>query len=247
MTLGETIYKLRTKMNMSQEDLANAMEVSRQSISKWENDSSVPDLDRLKRLSLLFDISLDELVNGEPHPEQQPQTVIYAAPEKQPMPGHKLAGIILLISAAVVFVTFTIVGYFFGEVLLGLLAAIPLVLNGIVCMLCKKNTGFFCCWTNYTLVWLLHFTVSFNTVGDAAQAFSLFMLALLAGLVAWSLFKLYKGHFSAGRAAKVIWTVIFVLLLWLQIHITITSLTTKVYKEEHSYTEITTVLPDETE
>ena len=58
MSLGERICKLRTEKNLSQGDLADALEVSRQSISKWETNGSVPDLDKLVKLSELFDISL---------------------------------------------------------------------------------------------------------------------------------------------------------------------------------------------
>ena len=62
MTLGERIYKLRTEKEMSQGDLADALEVSRQSISKWETNGSVPELDKLVKLSEIFSVSLDELV-----------------------------------------------------------------------------------------------------------------------------------------------------------------------------------------
>ena len=65
MNLGENIYKYRTKQSMSQTDLANALDVSRQSVSKWENNSAVPDLDRIIKMSELFEISLDELVFGK--------------------------------------------------------------------------------------------------------------------------------------------------------------------------------------
>ena len=65
MNLGETIYKLRTDKQMSQGELAELLEVSRQSISKWENNSAVPELDKLIRLSEIFEVSLDELVKGE--------------------------------------------------------------------------------------------------------------------------------------------------------------------------------------
>lgn len=64
MNLGESIYRLRTACNMSQGDLADALDVSRQSVSKWENNMAVPDLDRLVKLSELFGITLDELVTG---------------------------------------------------------------------------------------------------------------------------------------------------------------------------------------
>ncbi len=46
MTLGEKIYKLRTKRGMSQEALGEALGVSRQSVSKWETDQSIPELDK---------------------------------------------------------------------------------------------------------------------------------------------------------------------------------------------------------
>ncbi len=64
MKLGENIYRLRTAKKLSQGDLAEQLEVSRQSVSKWENNVSVPDLDKLIRMSELFAVSLDTLVNG---------------------------------------------------------------------------------------------------------------------------------------------------------------------------------------
>lgn len=66
MQLGENIYQYRTAHNLSQGALADALEVSRQSVSKWENNSAVPELDKLLRMSALFNITLDELVHGRP-------------------------------------------------------------------------------------------------------------------------------------------------------------------------------------
>ena len=74
MSLGERICKLRSEKNLSQGDLADALEVSRQSISKWETNGSVPDLDKLIKLSELFDISLDELITGKEKAEQPAAT-----------------------------------------------------------------------------------------------------------------------------------------------------------------------------
>jgi len=54
MSLGEKIYKLRTEKNLSQGDLADRLEVSRQSVSKWENNNAVPDLDKIIALSEIF-------------------------------------------------------------------------------------------------------------------------------------------------------------------------------------------------
>ena len=66
MALHENIYRLRAARNMSQGDLAEALDVSRQSISKWENGTAVPELDRLIKMSQLFGLTLDQLVGDEP-------------------------------------------------------------------------------------------------------------------------------------------------------------------------------------
>ncbi len=65
VSLGERITFLRREKYWSQEELAMQMEVSRQSVSKWESDASVPELDKLIRLGEIFDVSLDYLLKGE--------------------------------------------------------------------------------------------------------------------------------------------------------------------------------------
>lgn len=62
MTLGEKIYKLRTKRGMSQEALGEALGVSRQSVSKWETDQSIPELDKIVAISEIFAVSTDYLL-----------------------------------------------------------------------------------------------------------------------------------------------------------------------------------------
>ena len=80
MTLGQNIARLRTQKNLSQGDLADALEVSRQSVSKWETDASIPELDKLLRLAELFGVTLDELVKGE---SAQPEAARGEAPDKE--------------------------------------------------------------------------------------------------------------------------------------------------------------------
>ena len=63
--LGERLYELRTKHEMSQGDLAEKLDVSRQTISKWENNMSIPELDKIISLSNVFDVTVDYLVKGE--------------------------------------------------------------------------------------------------------------------------------------------------------------------------------------
>lgn len=104
MTLGEKISKLRTTNKMSQGDLAEKLNVSRQSISKWETNASVPELDKLVQLSDLFGLSLDDLVRSDelgtdddreedvhPPPPQQAQIVI-----QHSLTTQKIVGFILL-------------------------------------------------------------------------------------------------------------------------------------------------------
>ena len=64
MDLGERLYQLRKARNLSQGEVADALGVSRQSVSKWENNTSVPELDKLVKLGELFGLTLDELVKG---------------------------------------------------------------------------------------------------------------------------------------------------------------------------------------
>ena len=62
MTIGEKITKLRTSMDISQEQLAEKISVSRQSISKWEMDQAYPQIEKILQLCELFNISTDELL-----------------------------------------------------------------------------------------------------------------------------------------------------------------------------------------
>jgi len=62
MALNEMICKVRTDANLSQEQFAAMFKVSRQSVQKWENGSSVPELSKIIEISKRFDISLDTLV-----------------------------------------------------------------------------------------------------------------------------------------------------------------------------------------
>ncbi|MBO5336983.1 MAG: helix-turn-helix transcriptional regulator [Lachnospiraceae bacterium] len=65
MELGKQIKKYRTEVKLSQEELANRVYVSRQTISNWENDKSYPDVNSLVLLSEIFQISLDKLIKGD--------------------------------------------------------------------------------------------------------------------------------------------------------------------------------------
>jgi len=170
MNLGEKVYELRTARNLSQGDVADALDVSRQSVSKWENNSAVPDLDKIIKLAELFEVSLDELVLNKskdvaqadkepeekdqateqaaaPHNPVQPQIII----QKAPASGRKIAGTILLCMAFLVVLVCTIIAGAEG-LLAGILFASPFILCGIICFTVTRHTGLWCAWAVYICV-----------------------------------------------------------------------------------------------
>lgn len=65
MEFHNKLYQLRKQKGLSQEELANRLNVSRQTVSKWEVGDSTPDMEKLVAISDLFEISLEKLVKGE--------------------------------------------------------------------------------------------------------------------------------------------------------------------------------------
>lgn len=63
MTLGEKLKQARKQAGLSQEQLAEKLSVSRSAVAKWETDAGIPDIDNLKILSQLLDVSIDYLVD----------------------------------------------------------------------------------------------------------------------------------------------------------------------------------------
>lgn len=65
MTLGQKLKEIRKRFGLSQEQLAEIMNVSRQAITKWENEGGSPDISNLQELSKIFGITVDYLLNDE--------------------------------------------------------------------------------------------------------------------------------------------------------------------------------------
>ena len=152
MTLGERIYNLRNERNMSQGDLADALGVSRQSISKWETNSAVPELDKLVKLGEYFGVSMDALILGEQQGTQvQPEQSTLAEHIETPArggPSRKTVGLILLCFGGLVILLFTLLGGF----LAGLLFSSPFLLCGVICLVFKRNVGLWCAWAVFFAV-----------------------------------------------------------------------------------------------
>ena len=65
MNLSDNLKRLRKENNLSQEELAEKLGVSRQSVSKWESNSAYPEMDKLIQISNMFNIGIDELLNKD--------------------------------------------------------------------------------------------------------------------------------------------------------------------------------------
>lgn len=94
---------------MSQEELAERLEVSRQTVSNWENDKAVLDAEKLAKLCKIFGVSADDMLNGEglPAPQEQEKT----APNKKS--GKRLVTIIFFAIVALTLIVIAAVGFIF--------------------------------------------------------------------------------------------------------------------------------------
>ena len=122
MEFNNKLYELRKQKGLSQEELANRLNVSRQTISKWEVGESTPDMEKLVAISDLFEVSLDELVKGEEPKLAEPseqivkselysdikEQVLTVDNKKKAKKGIKIAGIILGIFVLIDVISFVI-------------------------------------------------------------------------------------------------------------------------------------------
>ena len=109
MEFNNRLYELRKQKGLSQEELAGRLNVSRQTISKWEVGESAPDMDNLVSISELFGVSLDELVLDKTPEKEQPSVQVVRSElysdikehvltddnKKKAKKGLKIAGIAL--------------------------------------------------------------------------------------------------------------------------------------------------------
>ena len=112
MSFGENLTNLRRQKGWSQDDLANNLDLSRQAISKWENETSKPDIDNIKKISKIFSIKIDDLINNE-LPDDKAVTLDVKKEEKR----EKTITIIKLMIIAVIILYVISVIYKFASLL----------------------------------------------------------------------------------------------------------------------------------
>lgn len=85
MNIGKRILEIRQRKNITQEQLASDLAISRQAVSKWESGKAVPDIENLMYISNLYGVSLDELIKGD---EKVSQKIVADASAKK---WHRLS------------------------------------------------------------------------------------------------------------------------------------------------------------
>ena len=79
---GEYLKKLRTEKGLSQDALGEVLGISRQSVSKWEQGNSTPDIDNIGKLAEFYGVSIDSLVKGEAQEEEAENATAESEEEK---------------------------------------------------------------------------------------------------------------------------------------------------------------------
>ena len=83
MNLGNNLFQARKKAGLSQETVAEKLGVSRQTISKWETDETIPDIYQSKKMAKLYNLSLDELIEFDVDLKEIEQTIENTNEEKE--------------------------------------------------------------------------------------------------------------------------------------------------------------------
>ncbi len=187
MTLGENITALRTTHKLSQSELAEQLNVSRQSVSKWETDASIPELDKLIMMSDLFHITLDELVRADAVPNEPPcddeQSKVTYIVQPKARSSKQIIGYILL----TVGLLSLVLGCILSEVLL--IAGAFMILYGVICVVTKKYTGIWCGWVSVLLLCLpsvmigVRFSIAGGTVAISVQSILFWLLLIIMSVV----------------------------------------------------------------
>ncbi len=199
MNLGEKIYNLRTEKNLSQGDLAELLDVSRQSVSKWETGSASPDLDKIIKLSEFFGVSIDDLVKGESLPQstfeperETPPPIKYVYVEKeQKLPPRKIAGIIILCMGFIL----SAGTLFSGGGLSGFILAIPFWVACFVCFAVPKHTAIWALWADYII---LDIFFRYATAANPSMVFNIFY---------------YNGNFTVQLLMSWVWVIALFILI----------------------------------
>ncbi len=157
-SIGERIYDLRNRNNMSQGNLADKLDVSRQTISKWENNMCLPEAEKLLQLSEIFGVPIDYIMKGdaESQPTQEPVYIYVKDPESENNSKHnerlikKYLGVILAIIGVLLTILLCLSGGWPFSI-----CTIALVILGVLYNKNVKHPGLIVSWITYIMMLFL--------------------------------------------------------------------------------------------
>lgn len=117
MKFSERLCAYRKKVGMSQQELAEFLNVSRQSVSKWETDVAMPTIDNLQRLGELYGVSIDTLINGTNSADTVQNHVEHIECEQQLVRQRKWAVPYLVFSCILMTFFLIVIQFFCGSFL----------------------------------------------------------------------------------------------------------------------------------
>ncbi len=171
--LGERIYRLRSENNLSQGELAEKLDVSRQAVSKWENNVSIPELDKIAAISELFGVTTDVLIKGrEINETKEKETLsppIIIEHTESGFSGRKtiqILGIIFIVLGILLATLMVLIAadwVFIGMFLL-------LAVNGVVLLVSKKHPCIIAFIINAVLIFLFFLVFGTNMFAPKQSA-----------------------------------------------------------------------------
>lgn len=221
--LGEQIYKYRTERGLSQLELAEALDVSRQSISKWETNVAVPELSKLVKMAELFGVTLDELILDKKAEMPAEDEILVRETVRETVAEVKREEKKTSVTKTVFGVIFLVVGILFagycllfGAWLTALAFLTPCVLSAVFCLRQFRFAALWCvhtwfgfaamiCYNSMSISWTQIWMTSFLLFQDGANPMRVALawvlaitLALLIGITVW-VYRRYDFAFSKRK------------------------------------------------
>jgi len=221
MTFGEKLSKLRKENNYTQEQLAHILNVSRQSVSKWESNITYPETDKLISMSRLFDCSIDFLLNdGYSNKPINENNLSFKS--EYPLIHQKIIGYILLTFSLIAFILIVVLSDSEEELYITLHITIAVLLCSLICLFIKNKAGYWCTWAIVAPIILLSpHIVGLYLLNGINLIFICFYIIMF--LVANKIFVDVKIYISIKKSVRIIFAWIILIALRVFSYFSVTS------------------------
>ena len=155
MTFGEKLSKLRKENNYTQEQLADILGVSRQSVSKWESNMAYPETEKLIFLAKLFRCSTDYLLNDECVSKNGVTSTSNTAAKSGLFTTQKVIGYILLTVSLIAGILVSLLSESDEELFILLPVVLSILACSLICLFVEQKAGYWCVWAVFAPITLM--------------------------------------------------------------------------------------------